>query len=357
MTGHALNRIMPDFPSPTFLKILVGLAAVIIVFIALDAAQSLLSPILAAIVVGVVFGPFTDFVERRRLPRAAAAFLVLMSLGFIVGLLFVGIEPTVSYAIANAPIIWAEMRDIVGFVRDAISGVQELQEQVADALVAEEVADGDGADSQVEVPNIMDALAYGPSVLAGFLVFAGTLYFFLATRLASYEAIARLFPGASVECLTEAERQVSRYFLTITIVNASFGFVFMLIMSVIGMPQPALWGLAVFLLNFVLYLGPICVAVALLITGIVTFDGAMSFVPAACFVGLNMIEAQFVTPSFIGRQMSINPLLVFLSLVLWLWLWGPVGGLIAIPTLVWVLFVFGDRPAAAPTDKLGNATP
>jgi predicted PurR-regulated permease PerM len=86
------------------------------------------------------------------------------------------------------------------------------------------------------------------------------------------------------------------------------------------------------------------VASALLVVGIVTFDGVMSFVPMVVFVTMNMIEAQFVTPTFVGRQMSLNPLLVFLSLAVWLWLWGPIGGLIAIPALVWFLFMLGQQP-------------
>jgi predicted PurR-regulated permease PerM len=139
---------------------------------------------------------------------------------------------------------------------------------------------------------------------------------------------------------------VSSYFLAITFVNAGFGTLVTLAMLVLGMPQPILWGIATFLLNFILYLGPALVAAALLIVGIVSFDGAYSFVPVAVFVMLNMVEAQFVTPSVVGQQMSLNPLLVFLSLVLWLWLWGPVGGLVAIPLLVWVLIILNGDPDA-----------
>jgi predicted PurR-regulated permease PerM len=343
---------MNDISASAVLKLLTGFAAVLIIFAALDAAQSLLAPIVAAIVVGVVFGPFTDFVERRGFPRAAAAFLVLLSLALLVAAVVLAVGPTVSHAISNGPRIWFEMRELIDLVRGAVSDVQQLQETVNEtvnealasdggAAAAGAAAAGEAAETEVPVPTIFDALSYGPSVVAGILVFAGTLYFFLATRLDTYASLSRVFEGASVECLTAAEQRVSRYFLAITTINAGFGAITMVIMSLIGMPQPAMWGMAVFFLNYILYLGPGLLAVAFLIVGFVTFDGAMSFVPAACFVGLNMIEAQFVTPSLVGRQMSLNPLLVFLSLVLWMWLWGPIGGLVAIPLLVWVLFVFG----------------
>lgn len=88
-------------------------------------------------------------------------------------------------------------------------------------------------------------------------------------------------------------------------------------------------------MNFVLYLGPISFAAMLLLCGLIVFDGAMSFLPALTYMLMNMTEGQFVTPSLIGKQMSVNPLRVFTSLVFWLWLWGPLGGVIAIPMLVW----------------------
>ena len=75
----------------------------------------------------------------------------------------------------------------------------------------------------------------------------------------------------------------------------------------------------------------------LLLAGLIAFSGLMVFAPAAIFLCLNMIESQFVTPAMIGKHLSVNPLLIFVSLVVWLWIWGPIGGIVAIPVLVIVL--------------------
>jgi len=142
---------------------------------------------------------------------------------------------------------------------------------------------------------------------------------------------------------------VSRYFLAISTVNAGFGIAVLIAMTVLGMPYPVLWALATFLMNYLLYLGPALVAVAVLLVGFFVFDGVMVLVPMAVFLSLNVIEAQFVTPTFVGRQMRVNPLMVFLSLIFWLWLWGPIGGIVAIPLLVWTRFVLsGEDETAAP---------
>ncbi len=110
-------------------------------------------------------------------------------------------------------------------------------------------------------------------------------------------------------------------------------------MHLLGMPAAPFWGMLAFLLNFVLYLGPIVLGVTLLVTGLVVFDGAIAVAPAALYLAMNATEGQFVTPSLVGQQISVNPLLVFLSLVFWLWLWGPIGGIVAIPLMIWVIAI------------------
>ena len=75
------------------------------------------------------------------------------------------------------------------------------------------------------------------------------------------------------------------------------------------------------------------------------FDGLMILAPPAAYLTINAIEAQFVTPSVVGKHMNISPLLVFLSVVFWLWLWGAVGAIVAIPLLVFWVGFWAAEPA------------
>ena len=174
------------------------------------------------------------------------------------------------------------------------------------------------------------------------LIFAGGLYFFLLCRTDVYQWLAkfaRVPTETAVRTFREADRLVARYSLTITLINAVFGVAVGVALQLVGMPGAILWAFVAALMNFIMYLGPAIVALALAIAGTITFDGVYSFVPAAVFVGLNVLEGQFITPSLVGHRMRVNPLLVFLSLCLWLWLWGPIGGIVAIPLLVWIIAV------------------
>jgi predicted PurR-regulated permease PerM len=111
------------------------------------------------------------------------------------------------------------------------------------------------------------------------------------------------------------------------------------VFHIMGMPGPYVWGLVAALLNYILYIGPAVFAVSVLLGGLLAFDGAMGVVPAVAYVCINGIEGNFVTPTLVGKNMAVNPLLVFLSLVFWLWLWGPLGGIVAIPILLYILAV------------------
>ena len=96
-----------------------------------------------------------------------------------------------------------------------------------------------------------------------------------------------------------------------------------------------MWGGIVALLNYVPYLGPITGAVLLALGGLMTFaDAWYALLPAAAFIGVHLIEANLVTPTIIGRRLTINPLLILVALSFWGWVWGTIGAVLAVPLLI-----------------------
>ena len=184
-----------------------------------------------------------------------------------------------------------------------------------------------------------------PALASQIMIFVGTLFFFQLSRRYLYEFLEDRLSGHGPfheGRFLAAERVVSRYFLTISMINGSYAVVFSILMSLIGLPSPILWGIAAGLLNFVLYLGPLAMFLGLLLSGILHFEGAMSLVPALIYLTINVLESQFVTPALLGVALAISPLAIFLSLVVFLWLWGPLGGIVAIPLMIWVAVLAGE---------------
>lgn len=324
--------------------------ALLALFTALDVAESVLSPIVLGIVTGIVMSPMSELWERWGFPALAGALSSLIVTLVAIGGIVLVMQPIVAQLVAQAPKVLIDMQDTIDTLTATLRGLRDATEVVADAL-----GDGEGprddsgnAETMDGLPSVADAILLAPSIVAKATVFAGVLFFFLLTRHELYASLARTAaPGADpfqiVARLRRAERHVSRYFLTVSLINAALGTATAVALQLIGLPNGILWGLMAGLFNFIIYLGPVIVSLALLVAGIAAFDGVLSLAPAAAFVALNFIESQFVTPALVGRQMHMNPLVVFVALVFGMWLWGGIGAIVALPIAIWLRVMRDER--------------
>ncbi len=179
-----------------------------------------------------------------------------------------------------------------------------------------------------------------PAALGQIVIFFGGLYFFMAARENIRIGVlslcfTRKMRWRTAHVFRDVELRVSRYLLTIAVVNAILGSLVALAMWIVGMPSPLLFGALAFVLNFIPFLGQATMLVVIFLIALGTRDGlASAILPVACYWGLSFLESQVVTPNLLGRTMTINPFLIFLSLTFWLWAWGPVGGLVAVPSVL-----------------------
>ncbi|MGR3795117.1 AI-2E family transporter [Vannielia sp. SX4] len=325
-----------------------ALIAAILTVAALKAGSSFLAPTVLALITGVILSPAIALLLRFGLPRSAAAGSVLAFALLALTTLALLFEPILWRALDRLPAVWQELQDTLRQFQDALRGLNQMTEEVKDAISPEAAGGGGGGgeEAAVALPSAIDAIALAPTIAAQVMIFTGVLFFFLFTRDSIYNWAAKTLGGRNGQArerfkssLVAAEHMVSRYFITITLINACLGVAVAAAMMVIGMGSPILWGLAAFAVNFIPYLGPAIFATFLLLGGIVTFDGFMAVVPVGIYLCMNVTEGQFVTPSLVGKTLKVNPLLIFLSLVFFLWIWGPLGGFVAIPVLLWVLLV------------------
>lgn len=322
--------------------------AVILFFAALDTAESILAPIVLGIVTGIVLSPLSDLWDRWGFRPAIGALVSLILALSVVGALIMVLQPIVARLVAQAPKVLADMQETIDRITTMMRGLRNATEVVAEAISAEPGTQAAATAEAAGLPTVTDAILLAPSIVAQATIFAGVLFFFLMTRHELYGAIARTVrtdtePMQIVARLMRAERHVSRYFLTVSMINAVLGLFTAAALHLLGLPDGILWGLVAALFNFLVYLGPVIVSLALLVAGVAAFDGAMSIAPAAAYTLLNFIESQFVTPSFVGRQMEVNPLVVFCALVFGMWLWGGIGGIVALPIAIWAMVMHDER--------------
>ncbi|WDR03877.1 AI-2E family transporter [Devosia algicola] len=341
-----LPRALPDSQGVTdsqFERILGNAAKVAIVLIglvvlltALKLGQVILAPVSLAVLVGLMFGPVADRVEGMGVPPALSAAAVVLMLIFI---LLAGVAlfaVPLSDWVDRAPLIWEKLRNEVANWQEPLQTVAAFQEQLSGI-----VRGSNSMAVTVEDGGPVTSIAFlAPAVGAQILVFLASFYFFVATRdhiriSVLSLCVSRRMRWRTAHIFQDVEHKVSRFLLSITFINFCVAVAVSLAMWAIGMPSPILWGAMAGVLNYIPYVGQGIMVIVLLAVGLGTQTGlGPILLPTACYIGINFVEGQIVTPHFIGRTMTLNPFMIFLSISFWLWTWGPVGGLIAVPSLL-----------------------
>ncbi|WP_170343238.1 AI-2E family transporter [Ruegeria arenilitoris] len=313
------------FSSPSALRAMLAILTGIAIITALYLARSIVAPITFALVLGVVVAPLADKLEKVGCPRVISASALLFVTSTVIVAAFLLLEPLLSTLVEQLPAIKRELRSWVAAMSEFIRGIETLGREIEETVGADGAAETESA-----LPSVMDALWLAPNFGSKILIFIGTLFFFVLTRPELYAAA-----GPLTERLYLADRAVYRYFAAVTLVNIGLGTVTAVALGLIGINDAVIWGVAAGLLNFVLYLGPLMILTGLLIAGLTQFGGAAALLPPLIFLAINLSEAQFVTPAFVGQRLQVNPLVVFIAIIFGLWLWGPVGAIVALPILLW----------------------
>lgn len=312
------------------------LVGIVIAFVAIREAQVILAPVLLAIIVGLMFGPVADAMEERGVPEAlsaGAAVLILIVVIVAGGALFYG--PLSEWAL-RIPLIWDKLMAEVANWKEPLAAIGAIQEQVTGVL-------GGGATMEVRVADgstVTGIAMLAPAILAQFGIFLVSLYFFLATRdnirIATLSlCVSRRMRWRTAHVFRDVEQKVSKYLLTISMVNVGVGAVVTLMAWAVGLPSPLLWGAMAAVLNYIPFVGQAFMAVILFLVGLSSSGELIGgLLPMGLYFAINFVEGNFVTPNLLGRTMTINPFMIFLSLTFWIWAWGPVGGLVAVPSLL-----------------------
>lgn len=310
----------------------VGILAMVV---ALEAGQFVLAPVALAIIIGLMLGPIALRLERRGAPSPLSALIVVLLFIFLVGALAVALVAPLGYWSSRLPYIWSQLQEQLVQFRQPLDLLKSIREEIR------EVTGGDAMTVSVEEGSPVTSIAaMAPAIGGQILIFLASLYFFIATRERTRIAILRMCANRKLRwrvahIFRDVESLVSRYLLSISVINLGLGTAVTIALWLVGVPQPALWGALAGLLNFIIYVGPAIMAVLLFGVGLATFDSLSGAVlPPLVYLSINLVEAQFVTPTVIGRAMTLNPFVVFLAIAFWLYLWGPVGGFIAIPALL-----------------------
>jgi predicted PurR-regulated permease PerM len=237
---------------------------------------------------------------------------------------------------ARLPEAVARLRYTFSEVTVALQDMKKFSEDMA-ALSA----GNDGSEVVVQGLDLTQIfLTNAGQLLTMIVVTAVLLFFLLANGYLFLQKTVHVLPTfgekkRAVEIGRDLQMVVSRYLLTITAINIGLGCATALTMAAFGLPDPLLWGVMATTLNFIPYVGSILTGSAILLAAVLTFLSPLqALYPPLAFLALTVIEGNLVTPALVGRRLTLNPVIVFACLLLWGWLWGIAGLLLAVPLLV-----------------------
>jgi predicted PurR-regulated permease PerM len=346
-------------------------ALVILTFLAvlytLYFAASIILPFVMAVVLGLLLSPAARFLHNRlRLPRMLGALLLIATLFSVMGGIGYAVSVPAHAWIAKAPESVPELERKLSFLRRPIdlfeNGLHQMQGLLSEAGRAQSRgSESGGPESGAPAPppgqtvSVSQNSGWGLSVLSGTRNFLGqvfTLLILLFFLLSDGDALLRRFveilPGLAekkraVQIATAIERNISGYLATITLMNAFVGVANGISVWAFGLPDPLLWGLAAFLLNYIPILGAFVGIVIFFFVGLFTFSNPLwALAPSGVYFLIHVMEGETITPMLLARRFTLNPLLVIVALMFWDWLWGVPGALLAVPLLA-VTKIFCDN--------------
>ena len=242
-------------------------------------------------------------------------------------------------------------------IRKLLRPWQETARQVEKAT--ETAPPGGPPTVQIKAPGLLERLSVSTTSFLVTLFSVVFLTYFLLAMLPTFRTkLADLIGSAAgaghVEAvLTEVEVQMSRYMLINTLTSAGVGLATWGVLAAVGLPNAVLLGVVAFFMNFIPYAGAVATLVLIAIAALVAFeDTGRVLLVVGGSAAINLLEGYIITPHLMGRHLPLNPVAIFVGLLYWGWVWGPVGALVAVPIMVMLQVVFSRIEALKPVAVL-----
>lgn len=316
-------------------------------------------PLILALLISFLLRPLVRGLKKLRIPEAVGAAVVVLGL--------LGVLGTGIYELSGPAYAWMQqapnsLHKIERRLRDLKRPVQTVSKATEQMAKMAQVGSADPPMAAVATPSLGERLASSAfELVAGGVTMLILLYFLLASGDLFLRKLIRVLPSLAdkkraVEIAREIETEVSAYLSTVTFINVVLGLAVWAVMALLGVPNPLLWGVMATVTNYVPYLGAGTMYVVLTGVGFLTFnDLPHALMPVGAFLVCNVLEAYMLTPLILGRRLTLNPVVIFLALSFWGWLWGIAGAVLAVPiVVVFKIFCDHSEPLAPVGEFLGT---
>jgi predicted PurR-regulated permease PerM len=309
---------------------------ILAVFYTIYFMRSILLPIILALLLSYLLRPIVRALAQLKIPLPVGAAFILIGFLALVGYGISALAtPTVEW-LQKAPAGLEELQYKLLPLKKSMAQVTQASGEI------EKLATTNAETKTVEVkrhPISEMFFMRTPEFIASAVLLTILLYFLLVYDQVFIAKLVKLLPTLSdkktaVGIAQDIESQVSRYLFTITAINTCLGLAVGTAVGMLGLRNPVMWGVMVALLNFVPYLGALTGIICMTIGAVLSFDSlGYAFIFPAVYLAFGVLEGSFITPWVMGRSLTLNPVIILLSLTFWGWMWGIAGIILAVPIL------------------------
>jgi predicted PurR-regulated permease PerM len=319
-------------------------------------ARPVVLPIFLACVGGMTLKPLIRWLSQCHIPPALSAAVVLSVLvaGVTIGFIQLG-QPALAW-MNEAPQHMTELRHKAQKLFPRVTRFSQAAEAVNDLGAAEEKKAP--AAVELKTSHVPTFINWTGTFLAGLGESLVLLYLLLASGDLFLQKLVRVMPTLrdkkrAVDISHEIQQQISNYLFSVSLINVGLGIIVGAGLYWLGVPNAAMWGMLIALLNFVPYFGPFAGISLLAAVGLLSFNSLwQGLLPPAWYLLLHLVESNFITPVLLGRRFTLNPVVIFVSLIFWTWLWGVPGALLSVPILVSIKVICERVPSMSHVSEL-----
>lgn len=331
---------MSDTHSRPVLMFMIGLAAFVVVVAGMRAAESLLVPFLLSLFIAVICSPPLHWLKSRGVPGGLAV-LVIIALIVLMGML---VGAVVGASITSFK---ADLPEYQARLQEMSAGLRSWLE--SRGLVIDRTFWSDNVKPSAALTLAGNTLSSLGNLMTNAFLILLTVIFILAEEMRFSERLAHAQHdlNAMIEGVNRFTKSVNHYMALKSALSFMTGALVSVWLWILGVDYPLLWGTMAFLLNFVPNLGSLLAAVPAVLLALVQLGVAQAATTAVGYVVINIVIGNVVEPKVMGRGLNLSTLVVFLSLVFWGWVLGPVGMLLSVPLTITVKIALESYPGTA----------
>jgi predicted PurR-regulated permease PerM len=329
---------------------MIALAAFVIIVAGMRAAETIIVPFLLSVFIAIISSPFMFLLQRKGVPTFAAILIMALVILAFGGILAAIVGTSVNQFTKELPryqeAFQTQRAQLVTWLET--KGIEVSNEMLTKYL-------NPGAIMSM-VANLLSQL--GAILANSFLIFITVIFILMEASIVPDKISAAMNrPKESLRQLETIAKSIKRYLAIKTVTSLITGAIITLILVILKIDYPFLWGLLAFLLNYVPNIGSILAAIPAILLALIDHGITSAILTSVGYIAVNTTIGNFVEPRVMGRGLGLSTLVVFLSLVFWGWVLGPVGMLLSVPLTMtlkvalesysdtrWVAIMLGSEP-------------